>query len=198
MYTYSEIVPDRIQEQLIAIRDSNTHNAWRLGDLTNLVIEHCKKNEYQVLVEEIYSAVGSFAGKAARTVREYASMAKLYPLEARMDYEELSFDHFTTAATMGERRYEALDWAVEQIEKLGRPATVDAMLAKYCFNAPEPPPLFETEGALETACGLITKLIGILPIMPYAIRQKVEQGLKIIQEAIGELRQVRDEERQAR
>jgi hypothetical protein len=129
---YNEIVPDDIQAELIAIRDSVTQNCWRVGDICTGLQKFHERMQIMVGKMDLYKAVGVFSGKSGRTVREYAFLAEFYPAHIRREYEVLSYDHFRTAAKLGPDHWqEALEWCVAQVDTLGRPASVDAMEAKF-------------------------------------------------------------------
>jgi len=131
-YTYNDIVPDWIQNELIQIRDTDTLNSWRLGELTWMTYQDCKARGLNVEKGDIYRAVGALCGKSARTVREYATVRKFYNDRPwNPEWDILSFEHFRIAARLGDNWSRALGWCVEQVEKLGRPATVDAMLLAF-------------------------------------------------------------------
>jgi hypothetical protein len=133
--TYSAIIPLEIADKLLAIRDSLTRDCWAIGDLTWEVIRYNQLNQTGADLQTIYAAVGMFAGKASRTVREYFALSRFYPPELRETFAPLAYDHFRHAACLGERAIEALQWAVSQ-DDLGRPVTVDMMQAH--FSLPEP------------------------------------------------------------
>lgn len=132
---YSEIVPDDVQEELISIRDSISDSMWRIGDITNALIVVHKSTQTDLGTMAIYSAVGLFVGKAGRTVREYASIAKFFAPHTRMEYEVLSFDHFRVAMRFGSIWRRVLEWAIgDGADLYGRPASVDAILAKFATS----------------------------------------------------------------
>lgn len=140
---YGDLIPVNLQDELIAIRDSNTRQSWRIADIVDEVISFCRTNNREAEMQEVYAAVGLFAGRASRTVREYHAIGRFFPPEIREQFECLAFDHFRHAAQLGDRAIEALQWAMEQTDELNRPATVDAMSARYMPpepGAPEPPP----------------------------------------------------------
>ena len=129
---YENLIPSELINELITIRDSVTKDNFRIGDIVGIVIKVCDARGLQVLREDIYKAVGCYVGKAARSVREYYMVAQIYPESLRKQFEILSFDHFRNAAQLGgENDIKALRWAVKQTDQLGRPATVEAMLAKF-------------------------------------------------------------------
>jgi hypothetical protein len=134
------ILPSEFQDELMLIMQTDSKLSWRLGDITALVIEYCQVNELPAGVMDCYSAIGAFCGKASRTVRDAHSIACFYPAEVRYkpEYEPLAFAHFRAAMVMGPDWEEALDWAIAQIDDLGRPASVDSMIAKFQV-APEMP-----------------------------------------------------------
>lgn len=125
--TYADIIPTEMVEELIVIRDSITQASFRTGDIVNQI----KQARSDLEPDIVYSAVGSYVGKRARTVREYAMVSAFYPLHVRLEYEALSFDHFRTAMRYGENWQDALEWAVSQTDVINRPATVDAMEEKF-------------------------------------------------------------------
>lgn len=126
---YAEIVPTDLQDELLALRDEISKSSFRIGDIALQIIQEQRSG-----VEMVYKAVGSFVGKSARTIREYTSVSAFYPRFIRDQYDVLAYDHFRVAMRMGDQWLEALDWAVNQTDEMNRPATVDAMLAKFAAN----------------------------------------------------------------
>ena len=126
---YSDLIPDEIQAELISIKESILDQSFRLGDIAK---DCASRNPEQAKIA-VYRAVGSFCGKKSRSVREYADIAEFYPEPIRKRFEVLSFDHFRTAYKR-ENSKTMLEWAVEQGDTFGRPATVDAMIAEFCYT----------------------------------------------------------------
>lgn len=122
---YNEIIPDEYQIELMAIRDADTKSSFRVGDIVNDLLQTSSDRN------TVYSAVGSFVGKASRTVREYAMVSRFYPPAARNEYCILSFEHFRVAMRYGSDWQAALEWAVQQVETMNRPATIDAMTIEF-------------------------------------------------------------------
>lgn len=139
--SYNDIVPNDLQAELIQIGADHSNGCWRIGDITHAVLESVRQNQTGTTAQEVFSAVGAFCGKSARTVREYAQLAAIYSEDTRMEFQTLSIDHFRVAARLqdGGVRYTALQWAEAQVETLGRPATVDAMQAAFGDGAEQPP-----------------------------------------------------------
>jgi hypothetical protein len=136
---YGDLIPAKLQNELIAIRDSSTRQCWRIADICAEVVEWNRANGQEIEMQQVYAAVGLFAGKASRTVREYHFIGRFFQPEIRETFECLAFDHFRHAAQLGDRAIEALQWAVEQTDELNRPATVDAMMAKFALPEPGQP-----------------------------------------------------------
>ena len=126
---YSDLIPDEFQEELLQIKESVLDQSFRLGDIAR----DCTLRNPEETKACVYRAVGSFCGKKSRSVREYADIAEYYPAPVRQRFEVLSFDHFRTAYKK-ENSIQMLEWAVEQVDELNRPATVDAMIAEFCYN----------------------------------------------------------------
>jgi hypothetical protein len=138
--SYNDIVPDNLQAELIQIGSDHSNGCWRIGDITLTVLESVRQNQTGTTAQEVFSAVGAFCGKSARTVREYAYLAGEYHQRDRDEFQTLSIDHFRVAARLTtSNRYLALQWAEAQVETLGRPATVDAMQAAFGDGAEQPP-----------------------------------------------------------
>jgi hypothetical protein len=136
---YADIIPDDFQILLINLRDRGTRDAWLIGDITQRVIEFNEANGRAFDTMLVYQAVGSFVGSASRTVREKHYIARFFDLEIREQFSVLSFSHFAIAARLGpEKAIQALQWCVEVVDKLNRPATVDCMEAKFMM-IPQPP-----------------------------------------------------------
>lgn len=124
MKRYSELIPDEIINELLGIAEAEKVSSFRLGDITNELIEGHPDVEHQI----IYLAVGTFVGKASRTVREYAAVAKFYKPATRREYEILSFDHFRLAMRYGDKWQEALEWVMSGFDtQIQRPENIDAM-----------------------------------------------------------------------
>lgn len=153
LISYSIIVPDSMQVELIGLGEKSSAISWQIGDITNqlkTIWDTIGRDNPEMKIADaaIYSAVASFCGKSARTVREYAHLSNFFPEGVREWYSILSIDHFRTAATLGPDWEKALKWAVEQSDKNGgRPATVDAMIAEFApgMNPPENPPDNDTD-----------------------------------------------------
>lgn len=122
--SYSWLIPDKWQNELIAIKERATRDAWAIGDITNVLKDYHKEAKTGVLAKDIWSAVGAFVGKSARTVRFYGSMSAVFALDVRAKYEVLSHDHFRLASQYLEPE-KVLLYAVSRVDDYGRPATVD-------------------------------------------------------------------------
>ena len=133
--SYANIVPDGVQDMLLAIRDRERVDRFAVGDLTQAVTIDCDYRCLEVTKEDVYKAVASFVGKQSRTVREYHMVAMKFNVSVRDTYPLLAFNHFRVALRFGDACYEALSWAEDQVLQLGRPATVDAMEAKFANRA---------------------------------------------------------------
>lgn len=130
--SYKDLIPDAIQSRLIQLQTIDRASSFEIGDITLSLISGLVGSVSGVKKADLYSAVGAFCGKAGRTIREYAYIAGFYPPEARQRYEILSFDHLRIAARLGGAWDIALDWVIRQADELGgRPASVDAMLARF-------------------------------------------------------------------
>lgn len=137
---YGEILRTDMQDRLIAIRDSMTQAYWQIADICQQAQDWNKAEGRVVEMQELYSAVGSFVGKPARTCREYHSIGRFFPPEIREQFGVLAFDHFRHAARLGSNMaILALQWCVDQTNYLNRPATVDAMMARFALPEPGEP-----------------------------------------------------------
>lgn len=128
---YADLLPMELQEELIQLSEAQTRIEFRVGDVVTAAQLWNHQNQRPTSVMEIYSAVGVFCGKASRTVRDYHAVASFYPPDVREEYTVLKFSHFREAMTLGANWEKALQWAVEQVDTLGRPASVDAMIAEF-------------------------------------------------------------------
>lgn len=143
---YNDLIPTDLQDELIIIRDQDSSNSWRVADIVSEVIQFNVQNEHEFVMQDIYAAVAMFAGRSSRTVREYHHIGKFFAPELREQFGVLAFDHFRHAARLGEQAIDALQWCIEQVDTLNRPATVDAMEAHFLLPdppMPEPPPIEE-------------------------------------------------------
>lgn len=178
MISYNDVIPMEYQNELLNMRDMESRNSFRAGDITN---ELLAQNQDKDLV---YSAVGSYVGKAKRTVREYAMVSRFYPDKIRQKYEILSYEHFRVAMRYGDRWEEALEWSVDQTEIYNKPATVDAM--ETVFKAEETAenyqPYIEEEyiGALGKLSLVLRDILQ--EIKDDEITRAVENLIKILEE----------------
>ncbi len=155
---YGDIVPEDLQNELIRIRDSHTRQCFRVGEIVDEVITFNRTQGKTTELQHIYSAVALFAGRESRTVREYHAISRLFPLEIREHFHMLAFDHFRHAARLGgELSIQALQWAMEQTDELNRPATVDAMIARFSPPLPGEPD-FPDELLQEGPAGLYSQI----------------------------------------
>lgn len=129
---YNDLIPDNYINELIFIKENTFEMSFRLGDIATDCVERNPEEKKSI----VYRAVGAFCGRKSRSIREYASIAKFYPGVIRKKYEVLSFDHFRTAFNK-ENAIEMLEWSVLQVDEMNRPATVDAMIAEFCYNEDE-------------------------------------------------------------
>jgi len=146
-YSYSDVIPQDLQDRLIAIRDNLSQNFWDIGDIALMICNYADDNHISVSRDFIWSAVGSFVGLAARTVRDYARVAKSFGYDERDKYDILTFSHFSVAARYPEKKNDILEYAIEEAEKTGKPASVDKLEVKFTFNDGEgyqpPKPTYE-------------------------------------------------------
>ncbi len=137
MTTYNEVIPQNLQNELIAIRDSISQNFWDIGDISLMVCNYVDDNDIPVSRDFVWRAVGAFVGLSARTVREYARVARFFNYAVRKEYEILTFSHFAFAARYEEHWKQILDFAIAEIENLGRPATVDRLEVEFTYGNKE-------------------------------------------------------------
>lgn len=181
---YDDIVPSDIRDELIVIRDSHTAIKWRTGDLVWMALSECAADGKVVTRETMCAAFGSFIGKSARTIREYATVSRFYDAKVRIKYEVLAYDYFRVAMRLGHKWKDALDWAVMQVDKFNRPATVDAMLLEFGSDVQKGDPGERTE----TSCfaSLLTILQSLKrtlcsPNMP--LKQSIiQRSMKMIED----------------
>ena len=129
--TYATIVPQEVQEELMQINHTDGLMAWRLGALVDQTITYCKANFPTTPRMDIYSAIAAFWGRSSRSVREYYQVYTAYQNDDRIRFETLAFEHFRVALTLPVDPLSALEWCDAETERLGRPATVDAMVMHF-------------------------------------------------------------------
>ncbi len=133
---YEDFIPEEYKNELLAIRDRTKNDSWRIGDITNEIIALIEASKLPISKETIYMEVSKYCGRTARTVRYYANIAKFYPPDAREEFDVLSFEHFRVAANRNDWRDILVD-AVDGIEKIGQPHSVEYMAKKYIYSAGE-------------------------------------------------------------
>jgi hypothetical protein len=183
MKSYSDIVPDDMQNRLIALRDSQSAGSFEIGDIALTIVEMNPEEQKM----DVYKAIGMFVGKASRTVREYAAVSGFYSRGIRIRYHALSFDHFRVAMRYGEYWEDALEWAIKKTDDLNRPASVDAMearadqyLSSENFELEEAPDT-EENGLLKKFKSLRSLLIGIQGEKYEALRDLVEEAIDLLE-----------------
>ena len=62
MTTYNEVIPQNLQNELIAIRDSISQNFWDIGDISLMVCNYVDDNDIPVSRDFVWRAVGAFVG----------------------------------------------------------------------------------------------------------------------------------------
>jgi hypothetical protein len=111
-----------------------TRDSWAIGDIAITIIQYNISNKTRATETEILKAVGSMVGKASRTIREYISVSQFYKEADRLEYEALTYGHFRLAIKTNDP-LGALEWAVSEVTRTGKPATIDAMLL-HCQTTP--------------------------------------------------------------
>jgi len=139
--SYSDIIPNHLQEELIQIGEDITKQTFRVGDIVVAVYEFVEANGLDCTKRDIWRAVGSFVGKAAATIQGYETLARFYPPSVRKHYEELSASHFKKAMQIESSTdynwQTVLDYAVGRTKDYGRPATVDELTHVFIYNSEE-------------------------------------------------------------
>ena len=166
MPTVNDIVTDDYQMELLRIRDSHRTDSFRVGDITNELVE---LNE-NVSINRVHMAVASFVGKSKRTVREYSAVSKFYPPDVRQQYDVLSFDHFRVAMRYGENWETALQWCLDQVTKIDRPATVEMMELQFSDMVAEAPE--ENRSEVEQILELLEKIRVLVMLVPFPMEVK--------------------------
>jgi len=111
--SYSSIVPEDTQSELIGYGQTTTEICFSIGDIANQTHDGLMNTNQNTTQQFVCSAVGFFCGKSGRTVRHYASIANFFNKEVREKYSVLSFSHFSFAKQMNERWQEVLDYSVD-------------------------------------------------------------------------------------
>lgn len=185
--SYSDILPDNIQAELIQLADDQTRIEFRVGDIVAQAVAWNAQNQKPTSLMEIYAAVGAFVGKSARTIRDYSAVSAFFPADIRDEYAVLKFDHFRQAMTLGPDWENALRWAVEQVDVLGRPASVDAMVAQFMpqeVNEPEYDDGAGEQSPIDTLRAAVTAIGRVLPEIDLAPpeRGRAEMALATLRE----------------
>lgn len=136
-YSYNDVIPQNLQNELLAIRDNLSQNFWDIGDIALMVCNYVDDNEMMVSRDFVWGAVGAFVGLSARTIREYARVARFYDYEIRKKYDVLTFSHFAMAARYPDKCYEILDYAINETDSMNRPATVDKLESVFTYGSVE-------------------------------------------------------------
>lgn len=145
-YEIIRLLPEETKNEITGIGSTTRRNCFRLGRITNQIIEQISENasKYANLsIMAVYVAVAILDNEehSARTIRDYSDICKLYKPEDELKYEQLPFAHFRYAAFFNGRRYEVLDYALKQCLEYGKPPSVSEL--ETFFNPqPEQPEVF--------------------------------------------------------
>lgn len=111
----NEIVPEDVQNRLMAIDDTMTRAYFEIGDIANELIQYAPqvtKDQHKVITEQdVFNAVGVFCHRSGRTVRYYAETAEFYAQDVRVEFDILPFSHFVVARSFGLRWRDVLEFA---------------------------------------------------------------------------------------
>lgn len=172
MAGYDDVLEQDDINELISLRDSTTSAQFRVGDMAVRYADRAKY--FGVTKQFMYSAIGSFYGKASRTIRGYEVVARYYPKTIRELYPVLSFDHFKVAMRHA-NPIDVLEWAIISLD--GRPQTVDACIAKFAIPA---------EREIDSIDNVLQPIRGYVSRLPGFIRERIEKLLDEIEELIKE------------
>lgn len=126
MVSYENVLEQDDINTLVTLRDSMTETQFKVGDIALKYAERAR--DLGLTKAYMYSAVGEYYGKRARTIRSYSYVAEYYPQSIRESYPILSFDHFKVAMRMKDP-IAVLDWAINSLD--GRPQTVDSCIKEF-------------------------------------------------------------------
>jgi hypothetical protein len=93
----SAIITSDLMDELIAIRDSFDTSYWRLGDITNIIINQAVARGADNIKMVLYHRIGQIVGKSPKMIRYYAAVSGFYPQQIREKYQLLPFSHFAYA-----------------------------------------------------------------------------------------------------
>lgn len=126
-FSYSKVVSDELLSQLLELANQNDQTSWAIGDLVNEVAVQAEVAGTGFSHNDICKAFGAVLGIRAKDLRIIADVATVFPQELRDQHPILTWGHFLRA--MGPKWEANLKWMEDEIDKLGRPASVDAFLA---------------------------------------------------------------------
>lgn len=110
-YTDNDLVTDNNQNLLMNWQHIFLCGQFSIGDIAAYEVDRATAEGKIVTNKRIFSAIGRFCGKSARTVRYYYETAIFYPAEVRDQYEMLPFSHFVYARGFGDEWQSVLDYA---------------------------------------------------------------------------------------
>ena len=171
MAGYDDILEQDDINELLSMRDDSTFAQFRVGDLANKYTHRAKS--FGVTKAFMYSAIGSYYGKQARTVRSYAAVSSFYPQQVRERYPILSFDHFKVAMRSDDWE-KVLEWAISSMD--ARPQTVDACISEFAIK----------EVNNESLDSVLQPIRRYIVNLPRFLRERIETILEEIEEIIKE------------
>lgn len=111
----NEIVPEDVQNRLMALDDTMTRAYFEIGDIANELIQYAPQfaqDTHKVVTEQdVFNAVGLYCHRSGRTVRYYAETAEFYTADVRSEFDILPFSHFVVARSFGLRWRDVLEFA---------------------------------------------------------------------------------------
>jgi hypothetical protein len=146
---YKDYLTENDIAALIAMREDRSDHEWGIGEfvLQRVDLGEITSGQYGMLCK----AIGAFVGMRSKDVREIVRVAD-WGGQYKLKYPNLTFEHFRRAAKM-DNGAAALEWADKQQDELGRPASVDALLAVYGGGEPKP------EAAVGSTPGAVVAVI---------------------------------------
>jgi hypothetical protein len=127
-FSYSKIVSGQAVDIALALAQKHDEAMWGIGDLALALIHASKASGSSLTPRDVCKAVGAYTGLRSQEVTNLVLTSNCFTEDRRLDagHGVLSYGHYYRAMQCPNPR-EALQWCLDQIDELGRPASLDAM-----------------------------------------------------------------------
>jgi hypothetical protein len=177
VYGLRELIPDSIQNAIIAIGNNISRDKWLIGDLTNQVKAIARDYNADATMPDVYRFVAMLTGEqvSARTVEYYASLSGFYVEEIREAYGVLTHSHFAKARVYEDHWRDCLEFMLSYMDEHNRLPSVDWVDRNYHPDNIQPIEILDPEHEVNYIGSKINYLL-------YSIKTNLRELTELIPE----------------